>query len=242
MSQPPPWGQGQPSDQGDQPSAWPSGGQPSGGQPSGGQPPPWPSAGSGQGQPPAWPTPGQSPPPPQSWPTPGQSPPPPQSWPSGGGDQPPPPSWPPAGQPPYPGPGYTYGYGPRPPRFRRRPRFLGAIITLGVIIVLGVVVGNLGKSHENVSVSVTPFPSGTSASAGHQEPPGRIGSSFELKDGSGNLYRVTLTKVIDPAKGENQVTVPDAGTAVRRARLPGQGPDRQPAGRGRQQRRRGHRQ
>ena len=80
-----------------------------------------------------------------------------------------------------------------------------------MIIVLGVVVGNLGKSHQNVSVSVTPFPSGTSASAGHQEPPGRIGSSFELKDGSGNLYRVTLTKVIDPAQGENQFTVPDAG-------------------------------
>ena len=80
-----------------------------------------------------------------------------------------------------------------------------------MIIVLGVVVGNLGKSHENVSVSVTPFPSGTSASAGHQEPPGRIGSSFALKDGSGNLYQVTLTKVIDPAEGENQFTVPDAG-------------------------------
>jgi len=113
------------------------------------------------------------------------------------------------------GPGPAVGSG-RPAaavalRFRRRPRFLGAIITLGVIIVLGVVVGNLGKSHENVSVSVTPFPSGTSASAGHQEPPGRIGSSFELRDGSGNLYRVTLTKVIDPATGENQFTVPDAG-------------------------------
>jgi hypothetical protein len=177
VSQPPPWGQGQPSDRGDQPSPWPSAD----------QPPAWPSAGPGQEQPPAWPTPGQSPPPP--------------------------PSWPPAGQPPYPGPGpgYTYGYGPRPPRFRRRPRFLGAVITLGVIIVVGVVVGNLGKSHENVSVSVTPFPSGTSASAGHQEPPGRIGSSFELKDGSGNLYRVTLTKVVDPAKGENQFTVADAG-------------------------------
>jgi hypothetical protein len=199
VSQPPPWGQGQPSDQGDQPSpwpsadqppAWPSGGQPSGGQPSGSQPSGsqpsvWPSAGSGQEPPPSWPTTGQSPPPP--------------------------PSWPPAGQPPYPGPGYTYGYGPRPPRFRRRPRFLGAIITLAVIIVVGVVVGNLGKSHENASVSVTPFPSGTSASAGHQEPPGRIGSSFELEDGSGNLYRVTLTKVIDPAEGENQFTVPDAG-------------------------------
>ena len=154
----------------------------------------WPSGGSGQEQPPSWPTPGQSPP------TPGQSP-------------PPPPSWPPAGQPPHPGPGYTYGHGPHPPRFRRRPRprFLGAIITLAAIIVVGVVVGNLGKSHENVSVSVTPFPSGTSASAGHQEPPGQIGSSFELKDGSGNLYRVAMAKVIDPANGENQFTVPDAG-------------------------------
>jgi hypothetical protein len=80
-----------------------------------------------------------------------------------------------------------------------------------VIIAVGVVVGTLGKSHENASVSVTPFPSGSSASAGHQEPPGRIGSSFELEDGRGNLYQVTLTKVVDPAKGENQFTVPDAG-------------------------------
>jgi hypothetical protein len=160
VSQPPPWGQGQPSDQGDHPSPWPSAD----------QPPAWPSGAPGQGQPSA-------------------------------------------GQPPYTGPGYTYGYGPRPPRFRRRlrPRFLGAIITLAVIIVVGVVVGNLGRSHENVPVSVTPFPSGPSASAGHQEPPGQIGSSFELKDGSGNLYQVTLATVIDPAQGENQFTVPDAG-------------------------------
>jgi hypothetical protein len=142
-----------------------------------------------------------------------QSPPP--SWPAGGANQPPPPpgAWPPAGQPPNPGPGpgYTYGYGPRPPRPRRRPRFLGAIITLGVIIVLGVVVGNISRSHKSASVSVTPFPSGASASAGHREPPGQVGSSFELKDGSGNAYQVTLTKVIDPAEGENQVTVPDSG-------------------------------
>ena len=217
MSQPPPGGLGQPSDQGDHPSPWPSADQPpawpsgapgqgqppawpSAGEPSGGQPSVWPSGGPGQEQP-SWPTPGQDPPPP------GQDPPPP------GQSPPPPPSWPPAGQPPYPGPGYTYGYGPRPHRFRRwpRPRFLGAIVALAVIIVVGVVVGNLGKSHENVSVSVTPSPSGTSASAGHQEPPGQIGSPFELKDGSGNLYRVTLAKVIDPAKGENQFTVPDAG-------------------------------
>ena len=128
-------------------------------------------------------------------------------------NQPPPPpgAWPPAGQPPYPAPGYGYGYGPRPPRPRRRPRFLGAIITLGVIIVLGAVIGNISRSHESASVSVTPFPSGASASAGHQEPPGKVGSSFELKDGSGDLYQVILAKVIDPAKGENQFAAPDAG-------------------------------
>jgi hypothetical protein len=80
-----------------------------------------------------------------------------------------------------------------------------------VIIVLGVVVGNIGKSHGTAPVSVTPFPSGASASAGHQVLPGRIGSSFELKDGSGNVYRVTLVKVIDPARGENQFATPDTG-------------------------------
>src|SRR5712671_5518641 len=149
MSQPPPWDQGQPSHQ-DQPDQ--------------DQPPSWPSA----AQPPAWPSGDQ----PQGSQSPGAQP---QSWPGGGADQPPPPpgAWPPAGQPPFPSPGYTYGYGPRPPRRRWRPRFLGAIITLGVIIVLGGVVGNIGKSHGTASVSVTPFPSGASASAGHQVLPGR---------------------------------------------------------------------
>lgn len=183
MSQPPPWDQGQPSHQDPGPP-------------------------SDQGPPSPWPS-GKQPP---SWPAPGQASPPPPSWPADGANQPPAPSWPPAGQPPYPGPGYTYGYGPRRPRFRRRrPRFLGAIIAVGLIIVLGVVVRNVSRSHGTASVSVTPFPSGTSASAGQQEPPGRIGSSFDLKDGSGNLYQVTLAKVIDPAKGDSQFTVPDDG-------------------------------
>ena len=196
MSQPPPWDQGQtsPWPSGNQPPTWPSGGSAQG------QPPFWPSG----DQPPSWPTPGQPPPgqPPPGQPPPGQPPP----------GQPPPPSWPPGGQPPYPGPGYTYGYGPRQPRFRRRrPRFLGAIITLALVIGLGVVVGKISRSHETASVSVTPFPSAASASAGQQEPPGRIGSSFDLKDGSGSVYRVTLARVIDPATGENQFTVPEGG-------------------------------
>ncbi len=80
-----------------------------------------------------------------------------------------------------------------------------------MIIVLGAVIGNISRSHKTVAVSVTPFPSGASASAGHQEPPGKVGSSFELKDGSGNLYQVILAKVIDQATGENQFAAPDAG-------------------------------
>jgi hypothetical protein len=143
---------------------------------------------------------------PSPWPS-GNQPP---AWPSGGAAQGQPPSWPPGGQPPYPGRGYTYG--PRPPRFRRRrPRFIGAIILLGLIIGLGVVVGKISRSHEPVSGSVTPFPSDTSASAGQPEPPGKIGSSFDLEDGSGRLYQVTLARVIDPATGENQFTVPEGG-------------------------------
>jgi hypothetical protein len=82
---------------------------------------------------------------------------------------------------------------------------------LGLFIVFGFVVRTITASHHTVSVSVTPFPSATGVgSSGRQEPPGKVGSSFELRDGSGNAYQVTLAKVIDPAKGENQFTAPDA--------------------------------
>ena len=92
-----------------------------------------------------------------------------------------------------------------------RDRAALLILALAVVIVLGVVIGNISNRHKTVAVSVTPFPSGNTASAGHQEPPGRIGSSFELEDGSGNVYQVTLTNVIDPAMEENQFAAPDAG-------------------------------
>ena len=56
------------------------------------------------------------------------------------------PSWTPGGQPPYPGPGYRYGYGPRPPRFRRRHPFRGAIIALVLFIIFGFVVRNITRA------------------------------------------------------------------------------------------------
>ncbi len=71
-------------------------------------------------------------------------------------------------------------------------------------------VRNVTTSHN--AVSITPFPSASGGLAtGRQAPPGRIGSQFDLGDGSGNVYRVTLVKVIDPAKGVDQFSSPDRG-------------------------------
>ena len=38
-----------------------------------------------------------------------------------------------------------------------------------------------------------------------------VGATFTLDDGTGSSYRVTLVKVIDPARGTNQVDTPDSG-------------------------------
>ena len=202
QGQPPAWPSGKP-DQG-QPPAWPSG------KPDQGQPPAWPSGGSGQGQSPTWPSGGSGQGQPPSWPSPGQAPPP--SWPGDGPGQGQgqPPSWTPGGQPPYPGPGYRYGYRQRPPRFRRRHPFRGAIIGLVLFIIFGFVVRNITTSHN--TVSVTPFPSASGAGpTGSQAPPGKTGSHFDLADGSGHVYRLTLVKVIDPATGADQFSTPDNG-------------------------------
>lgn len=208
MSQPPPQDRGQPSDQGEPP-AWPSAGNEPPSWPAGDQPPSWPASDQppswpAGNQPPSWPSPGQAQPP--SWPSPGQTQP---SWPSGGADQGQRPPWPPGGQPPFPGPGYGYGYGPQPPRFRRRHPLRNALIALGLFIVFGTVV-RIATSHS--AVSVTPFPtaSGNQATA-REAPPGKLGSSFDLQDGSGDTYRVTLVKVIDPAQGAGQFDSPDTG-------------------------------
>jgi hypothetical protein len=159
-----------------------------------------------QGQPPSWPSGNQRP----AWLSGGSGQGQPSAWPSGKPDQGQPPSWPPGGEPPYPGPGYSYGYGPRPPRFRRRYPLRGAIIALVLFVIFGFVVRNVTTSHN--AVSITPFPSVSgSLATGRQAPPGTIGSPFDLADGSGNVYRVTLVKVIDPAKGADRFTAPDSG-------------------------------
>jgi len=72
------------------------------------------------------------------------------------------------------------------------------------------VVRNITASHN--AVSTRPFPSVSgNLATGRQAPPGPIGSHFDLADGSGHAYRVTLIKVVDPAKGADQFTVPESG-------------------------------
>ncbi len=69
-----------------------------------------------------------------------------------------------------------------------------------------------GVTGSHNAVSDTPSPSGSGALAtGLQAPPGKLGSQFDLKDGSGDAYRVTLVKVIDPARGADQFSPPDSG-------------------------------
>ena len=69
-----------------------------------------------------------------------------------------------------------------------------------------------GITASHSTVSITPFPSASGALAtGRHAPPGKVGSQFDLGDGSGDTYRVTLVKVIDPARGADQFSSPDGG-------------------------------
>ena len=83
-------------------------------------------------------------------------------------------------------------------------------MVLGLFAVFSIVVRAITASHS--TVSVTPFPSASGALAtGRLAPPGKVGSQFDLQDGSGDTYRVTLVKVIDPARGADQFSSPDSG-------------------------------
>jgi hypothetical protein len=77
--------------------------------------------------------------------------------------------------------------------------------------VFCLVVRGITTSHNAVSTTpIGPSPSGVLAT-GRLAPPGKIGSSFDLRDGSGDTYQVTLAKVIDPARGADQFSSPDSG-------------------------------
>jgi hypothetical protein len=92
-----------------------------------------------------------------------------------------------SGQPSY------QGYGPPPRGIRPRARIILAIAC--AVVVAGIAIGVLSSSGHGASAAAT----------------GRIGSSFDVQDGIGDTYQVTLVKVVDPAQG-GPFTSPDNGT------------------------------
>jgi hypothetical protein len=81
---------------------------------------------------------------------------------------------------------------------------------LGLFIAFGFAVRGLTSDHKPVSVAVSP-PASVGLHTGLQAPPGVVGATFTLDDGTGSAYRVTLVKAIDPARGAAQTDTADSG-------------------------------
>ncbi len=96
-----------------------------------------------------------------------------------------------------PGPGP--GYGPPWRGTRHRARVILAIAA--AVLVAGIAIGALSaRGHGGAA----PLP---------RRPPAEIGSSFDVQDGSGDTYRVTLVKIVHPARGAaGPFDTPDSGT------------------------------
>ncbi len=123
------------------------------------------------------------------------------------------------GQPPYggypqaPG-GPQYPYAPPPQRKKHhwlRNIFLGIVGLIVLIVVISVATsGGNGVSTNPSGTTATPQAKGSRAAA-HAAAPASVGSYFDVKDSSGDTYRVALVKIIDPAQGADQFTTPDNG-------------------------------
>jgi hypothetical protein len=145
------------------------------------------------------------------------------------------------GQPPYQGEPYrgpedepsgpdpADGQGPPPARGERHTvrNVLGGI---GILAVAGLVLSTLSSKGTGTSPgaarssapAVAARSPGAQPTAGRTEAtfaqptePGMIGSYFNLQDGSGDTYQVTLAKVVDPAKSAGQLaTIPRGNRLV----------------------------
>jgi hypothetical protein len=126
-----------------------------------------------------------------------------------GPGQPPPGGWPQ-------GPGPQFPYGPPP---ERKKRHLGRWILLGLVGLVALIIIISVAASGGSGVSTTPSGAqATAKAAGSTSPPtagsaapAGTGTYFDVQDGSGNTYRVTLDKVIDPAQGADQFTQADNG-------------------------------
>jgi hypothetical protein len=115
------------------------------------------------------------------------------------------------GQPSHPGLGTASVQ--RPQGVARSPILLSV---MGAVVVAGVVIGALSfRGHAAAAPGRSPAASHAARpAAARQRAPARIGSSFNVQDGNGDTYRVTLVKIIDPAHGAGQFNAPDRGTRL----------------------------
>jgi hypothetical protein len=122
---------------------------------------------------------------------------------------------PPGGDPPYGYPGGQHFAPQPPPRKKRhwvRYTFLGIVGLIVLIVVISIATsGGNGVSTSPSGTAGTPQAQGSSPAAAQAAAPAGLGSYFDIQDSSGDTYRVTLVKIIDPAQGADQFTTPDNG-------------------------------
>jgi hypothetical protein len=98
---------------------------------------------------------------------------------------------------------------------------------IGILAVAGLVASALASkgtgastagSHPSASAGATAssVAAATAATASAAQPtgPGVVGSYFNVQDGSGDTYQVTLVRVIDPGQNANQFATPVRGSRL----------------------------
>ncbi|HEY1625317.1 MAG TPA: DUF4352 domain-containing protein [Streptosporangiaceae bacterium] len=96
---------------------------------------------------------------------------------------------------------------------KKRHLIRNVLAGFGALVVVIIVIAAVSSKG---GVSTTPSGSATGATRATMSAPAHtttavVGSSFQVSDGSGDNYRVTLSKVIDPAQGADSYTIPDNG-------------------------------
>jgi hypothetical protein len=84
------------------------------------------------------------------------------------------------------------------------------LAVIGAVVVVSFVLSRISTGGSGVSTTPSSS-SGTASTAASPAAPAKIGSSFDVQDGSGDTYSVTLVKVIDPAQAADGITTPDSG-------------------------------
>jgi hypothetical protein len=121
------------------------------------------------------------------------------------------------------------GAGP-PPSRRNRHAVRNILAGIGILAVVGLVVSALQSKGTGASTpasrtsssAVSPVSSAPaqatsvaiSSAAPQPTGPGQIGSSFDVQDGSGDTYQVTLLKVVDPGKNADQFVTLQHGSRL----------------------------